>query len=154
MTSWSAEIIKRRFAFLRSLKTWPTFGRGWTSRLNQVRTIGQAMATGSVAPQAKPVEGANRKAPLEDAKPLPKLAPADAATGAGVAAGGAGGVLQQTKDALLPLAGNGGWIDTTIAVLTVGGAALLIGGIAWRWYASGKAHDRADALDLPAGVTA
>ncbi len=149
-----AAIIERRFAFLRTLKTWKRYGRGWTSRLNQVRTMGQAMATGSVVPQAKSVEGGNAKAPIEKAKPLPNIAPADAATGAGMATGGAGAALQQAKEALLPLAGNGGWIDTTIAVLTVGGVAMVIGGMGWRWYASRKAHDQADALDLPAGVTA
>jgi lysozyme family protein len=33
-----------RYAFLRRLRTWPTFGRGWTSRVSGVRKLAVKMA--------------------------------------------------------------------------------------------------------------
>jgi lysozyme family protein len=32
------ELCDARMAFLKRLKTWPTFGKGWTRRVNEVRT--------------------------------------------------------------------------------------------------------------------
>lgn len=37
------DLCDRRMRFLRSLKTWRTFGRGWTSRVNGVRSSALAM---------------------------------------------------------------------------------------------------------------
>ncbi len=46
----AAALIERlsviRLGFLRSLGTWPDFGRGWTNRVNGVRQIAIAMAGG------------------------------------------------------------------------------------------------------------
>lgn len=60
------EIIDRicdiRMAFLKRLKHWPRFGRGWTSRVSGVRTVGKAWANKepvSVAP-AKPTPKATK----------------------------------------------------------------------------------------------
>jgi lysozyme family protein len=43
-----AELVEtlcdERLVFLRSLKTWPTFGRGWTSRVEDVRARARVMA--------------------------------------------------------------------------------------------------------------
>lgn len=36
----------RRLAFLKSLKTWPTFGKGWSTRVSQVRSRAAQMASG------------------------------------------------------------------------------------------------------------
>lgn len=41
-----------RMAFLRNLKTWRTFGKGWTRRVDSVRTVALEMA------QAAPVDDA------------------------------------------------------------------------------------------------
>ncbi|WP_105401605.1 putative peptidoglycan-binding domain-containing protein [Neorhizobium sp. T7_12] len=46
-----AAIIDRRRAFLRALKIWSTFGKGWTARINGVRAVGQAWATGLARPK-------------------------------------------------------------------------------------------------------
>jgi lysozyme family protein len=37
-------ICDERLAFLRGLRTWPTFGKGWGRRVRDVRTAAQAMA--------------------------------------------------------------------------------------------------------------
>jgi lysozyme family protein len=41
-----ASIQDRRLAFLKTLKTWRTFGRGWASRVEIVRTAALAMSAG------------------------------------------------------------------------------------------------------------
>ena len=60
------EINDERMAFLRGLKTWPDFYKGWTARVASVRAVSQQMAVGSVpaapvvaaAPSAKAVDDA------------------------------------------------------------------------------------------------
>lgn len=66
-----------RLRFLRALKTWPTFGKGWGRRVEDVKTRSLALASGYVAqPQPK--------------LPAPPTAKRDAATvGGAVAASGA-----------------------------------------------------------------
>lgn len=149
-----AAICDRRLAFLQALKTWSTFKNGWTSRVKQLRQIGQAWATGSVGPRPVYLTGMSAKAPIEHAKPLPAKAGADAATGAGVASGGLAGALDQARDTLTPLAGSSDWIARIVTALILVGVAMTFGGVAYRWYASRRAVEQADALDLPAGVTA
>jgi lysozyme family protein len=39
-----------RLTFLRGLKHWPTFGKGWQSRVNDVRSVALGMAAASPAP--------------------------------------------------------------------------------------------------------
>lgn len=39
----NVDLCDRRMAFLRGLSTWKTFGRGWTSRVNSVRAVSEAM---------------------------------------------------------------------------------------------------------------
>lgn len=46
-------ICDERMAFLRGLKTWPTFGKGWTNRVNRVRADALAMV-GRVQPEPEP----------------------------------------------------------------------------------------------------
>lgn len=38
-------VCDRRLAFLRRLRTWPVFGRGWSRRVEHVRATARAMAT-------------------------------------------------------------------------------------------------------------
>ena len=93
-----ASIIDQRDAFLRHLKSFNHFGRGWLARTANVKEVGQAWASGSVGP-----------APAE----LPHSAKADPATlpttnpGTGVAltatTGGGSALVQQVQDAVQPL---------------------------------------------------
>jgi lysozyme family protein len=156
-----AAICERRLAFLKALRTWARFGRGWSSRVGQVRRIGQSWAAGAnnegkdvalIAVSA--LMGASAKAPIENASPLPAKASADAASGAGIASGGIAGTLQSTREMLEPLAGSAAFIDYLIVGLALLCAALVIGGAGYHWYAARRAYDIADALDLPSGVAA
>ncbi|ULJ73316.1 glycoside hydrolase family 108 protein [Rhizobium gallicum] len=143
-----ARILDRRMAFLKALKTWKTFGKGWTARVNGVRAVGQAWATGSVGPEVQYVLGCDAKAFISDAKPAPTLAVADATTGSGVGSGGIAATLQQVQDQLMPLSYASNLIGKMVAGLIVISAVLTIGGLGYRWYASRRKAERADALDL------
>lgn len=146
MDALIARIIDRREAFLRALKTWPTFGKGWQRRIDQVEKTGQAWATGSTGPQPTFV-GGNEKAVIEDAKAPPPKAAADGATGAGAGAGGIAVVLQQAQEQLTPYSAAGGWIQNLVVMLIIAGALLGVAGLAFRFYAKRKQGKLNDALD-------
>lgn len=74
-----------RMAFLRGLSTWPTFGKGWTRRVDGVRKAALALATKPAEAQKKPAQRATAPQP-----PSPKQDALGAVAG-GVA--GAGVVL-------------------------------------------------------------
>jgi len=137
-----AKIISRRMAFLRALKTWKTFGKGWTARVNGVLAVGQAWAMGSVGPEIEFVPDGNAKARIEDAKTAPSTAPGDTVAGGGSIAV----VITQTQEQLTPYVSIG-FVAKAVAVLTIGGAILAIGGITYRLWAARKAKQLADALD-------
>lgn len=48
------DLCADRMAFLRSLSTWGTFGRGWTRRVSEVETLALEMAGGRSTPQPVP----------------------------------------------------------------------------------------------------
>lgn len=55
-----------RLAFLRGLKTWPTFGKGWGRRVADVRAKALAMADGKPAkPAAAPKKAAQAQKPAQ-----------------------------------------------------------------------------------------
>lgn len=143
-------VCERRLAFLQALKTWPRFGKGWSSRVEGVRRVGKGWAAGEsvVAPPATPT----KKAPVSDAKSMPGKGAADVTTGGGIVTGGAGTALETARQQLEPLAGAVPAIGKIVAVLIVAGVVLTIGGFAYRWWAARKSRQIADALDLPQGV--
>jgi lysozyme family protein len=141
-------IIDRREAFLRELKTWSDFGRGWLRRINSVEAAGQAWASGSVGPAPVFIPDGNAKATIEDAKQAPGKGAADSATGGGVGAGGIAIAINQAQEQLTPYSAAGGWIQNIVVVLIVAGAVLAIGGIAYRFYANKRRGELSDALDL------
>lgn len=57
-----------RFAYLQRLKTWPTFGKGWTARVAGVRMLALKMAAGAPLEPAQPV-------PVTPAPEVPSDAP-------------------------------------------------------------------------------
>ncbi|MGO4196844.1 glycoside hydrolase family 108 protein [Rhizobium sp. YAF28] len=144
-----ARIIERREAFLRALKTFKTFGKGWISRIRDVKAVGQAWATGSVGPEISYKVGGEAKAFLSSAKPAPALAVADASTGGGIGSGTLAATLQQVQDQLSPLSYSSELIGKVVAGLIVVSAGLTIGGLAYRWYAKRKKDRLKDALDIP-----
>lgn len=148
------EICDRRLAFLQALRTWPRFGKGWQARVASVRKTGKSYAVGSGGTPISDDDRPTAKAPIRDAQPMPGKAGADAATGGGAVTGGLGTALETARQQLEPLAGAVPAIGWIVAVLIIAGVVLMVGGFAWRWWASRKSKQIADALDLPEGVTA
>lgn len=136
-----AKICELRMAFLKALKTFKTFGKGWTRRVDGVRAVGQAWATGQDAPEVAYVQNGEAKARLVDAKTAPSKGPGDAATGAGTIST----VLTQATDQLTPLA-NIEFVGKAVAALTIAGVAVAVGGVAYRMWAKRKADELAVAL--------
>lgn len=140
-----AKICDRRMAFLKALKTYATFGRGWASRVAGVKAVGQAWARGSVGPEIAYVPNGNAKAFLSDARVAPSRAPGDAAAGAG----GLSVVISQAQEQLMPFT-TIEFVAKAMAGLALVGAAVAIGGLAYRVWAKRKADEIKDALDLQA----
>ena len=141
-----ADMLALRMAFLRRLKTWDAFGRGWTSRVNEVRVRGQAWASGSVGPEPAPVEGGNAKARIEDAKPAPSSTVSDLGAAAGTTGATTGAVLQDAQEKLTPLAEYSATIRTVLAVLVIGGALVGIGSLVIGQVQRYRAKKHAEAL--------
>lgn len=140
-------ICNRRMAFLKALKTWPTFGKGWSRRVADVRNVGKAWADGKLAPEIVPTTDPIGKAPVESAAPPPSTAPGDGATGAG-------GILVILTQAINQLREYSDlfYVPHLIVGLTVAGVVITAGGLAYRFWARRKAVKIADALDLPEAV--
>lgn len=72
-----------RLEFLQNLSTFQYFGRGWTTRVNDVRATALAWATGTAAPAPTAVQsGSQPKALRESGSSLPSTAPGDVITAA------------------------------------------------------------------------
>lgn len=143
----AALIIERRLKFLKALKTWKTFGRGWSSRVMDVLKTGQAWAMGDVGPLVEYRPEGDAKAKIEDAKTPPTKGPGDAATGGGIVTGGLGGALDQVKDQLGPYAASLPWVKSVVVAIILIGGLMAVGGLGWRWWATRQKAALDDALD-------
>lgn len=135
------DMCRQRIAFLKALKTWSTFGRGWQARVNSVCVTGQAWADGAETPmRALEVDNpgiaddATQKAPASAVADAPAKAPGDVVTGVG----GASVVLSQAVGQLQQFAFNP-TIQQAVMWLTIAGVVLALGGYAYRVWAKRKA---------------
>lgn len=139
-----AKVIANREAFLRSLKTFWHFGKGWISRTTQLRKIGQSWAMGSIGPAVEWHPNMNKKATIVDAKPKVSTAPADA-----TAAGGTVSTALSTAQATVaPLADASPMLNQVLIAIMVLGALATAGGLLWAWYARRKNNALDEALGL------
>lgn len=67
-----AALCDARLAWLKSLKTWARFGRGWGARVNACRKLGLSMAAQPVDPPVPPPVVAQPKVVPQVAKPAPQ----------------------------------------------------------------------------------
>lgn len=139
-----SKIIARRNAFLKSLKTFYHFGKGWMARTAQLLKIGQLWASGSVGPTVVWVDNMNKKATIVDALPLVSTAPADATTSGGAVTT----ALTTVQSTLSPLQGHSPWVDQVLMGLLVFGALATGFGFVWAYYARNKNATLTDSLDL------
>jgi lysozyme family protein len=144
-----ADICARRMTFLRALKTWPTFGKGWSARVSGVKRTGLEMAMGAkqVLPEPALAE-ASEKALIEDAQQPPQTASADMAAAGGAPIGGtAAEMVDRTKDALAPATGTSKWLDLIYTGLVLAGVLVTVAGILWALKARKDRRELNDALD-------
>ncbi len=142
-------VMDRRLAFLQALSTFSTFGRGWTRRVKEVRETALKMAAGKqIEGKAVTTSDASAKAPITDAKKLPTANAADATSATGASNVTVGVVLTQAREALEPYAGISTYIQWFIVALIIGGAAMTVGGLAWRHFANRKRAQLVDDLNL------
>lgn len=145
-----AKIIAIREAFLRSLKTFWHFGKGWISRTQQLKKIGQAWAMGSIGPAVVWTANMNKKATIVDARPLLSTAPADATTAGGTVTT----ALTGAQQVLAPLQGSSHLVDQVlIAIMVIGGLATAFG-FAYAYWVRNRNKELSDALglDIPVGA--
>lgn len=121
------DLCDARLKFLRGLKTWSTFGRGWQSRVEHVRQTAMSMIGGhQTRAQPAPEEGRETASPKDT-----KVSATTAGKGTITATiGTAGAAIGQAKNAVEPLTGNSWLVDNLFTILTVGGVTLTIAGIA------------------------
>ena len=120
------DVCARRLAWMRTLKTWRTFGRGWGSRVTEVQRVAVAMAERLELP-------AINAAPVGQAKANPAqvstvrhavLTPTGRAQAIQVA-GAVGGALTTISDAVRPLSEVWQWVGIASVVALVGGTIAL-----------------------------
>ena len=128
-------LMDRRLTFLKRLRTWNTFGRGWGRRVEDVRRLALAMARGrpSGQPDTQPAPG---KASGRDAAPLRTP---EGRGGMAAGAGAAGQALTETADKIAPLGEVGTAFRVMFALLMLAGVGLTI----WALWKRHKAGDLA-----------
>jgi lysozyme family protein len=145
-----AKIIDLREKFLRSLKTFWHFGKGWLSRTAQLKKIGQAWAMGSVGPAVVWASNMNKKASIIDARPLVSTAPADATAAGGTIAT----ALTTAQQTLQPMQGASHFVDQVLVGLLVLGGLATAFGFAYGYWARNRNKDLSDALGLTVPIGA
>lgn len=119
----------RRLAMLRGLKTWKTFGAGWSRRVAEVRSGARRMALApkdrALPPVTVPKSMEVSKARAADTK-LSRTP--EGAGGLMTGAGGVGAVIAEQADRLAPLAEFSAPLKYLFAALMLAGVALTLHG--------------------------
>ncbi|MDD1534598.1 MULTISPECIES: glycoside hydrolase family 108 protein [unclassified Bradyrhizobium] len=155
-----ADICRRRLGMLQHLSTWGTFGKGWASRVANLKQIGQAWATGSVGPQ--PVAAHQQ---LGDAKAYASdvaqpAVDANDAVKASVGSGSIAGVLEGARDTIAPAAYSSEILTKVYTAIVILCVIASLGALLysfWSNYKSKKARRAIDGdvlADMPAGEPA
>lgn len=125
-------VCERRLAMLRGLRTWPSFGKGWRRRVEEVRIAAHAVAAsaGDEPPAATPPASCE----------IAKARPADARLsrtpeGAGgllTGAGGLGAVVAEQAERLAPFAELSMLLKWLFAGLMLAGVAFTLAAVCRR----------------------
>lgn len=120
-------ICSERLAFLKALKTFPVFGRGWTARVNGVRATALAMAQGGSSAPAAVTKANTETTPGKAVVPV-KIPAGSASAGAVIAAGAATAVATSR-------------LEVAAMVTAAAALAALAIFLIWRW--RHRAHQEA-----------
>lgn len=131
------QYLDNRLKFLKSLKTWSTFGNGWTNRIKRVRSGSLAMV---VSPGATPVPDPEVEVSEPAEPPVGQADPADTSfiktpEGQAVvtsAIGTASTGIGAASTALQPILGLSNVFQDLALGLTVLGVVVTIAGIVWK----------------------
>jgi lysozyme family protein len=110
-----AALCDRRLAFLKTLKTWSTFGKGWGARVEAVRTASLNMAAGSPESVIELVSGPGKGRDQDISILRTPEGQAKIAAGAGAI----GTAASQVADIIQPLSGQLKWVGMAAAALLI-----------------------------------
>lgn len=130
------DVCNRRMTMLKSLKTWKTFGKGWTSRVEGARAAALEMAAGETEGLGVPIEAlASPKAMAEDiVKPkAPVVVPT-----IGAGSGAVGGAIEMARQQIEPFIGIGSYVNHIMVGLTLASTAVAVIGLGYGVWAKWK----------------
>lgn len=146
-----ADICSRRLAFLQQLKTWSTFGPGWSKRVTNVKTVAQAMVRGTTPPSAKPIVEESGKASVNDLSEAPvSVGVGTVSTTAGTVTSGVLDPLQTATASLTPFSDGIQIVKYIVIALTVLVAGVTLYGV-YRTYKVNRARAGEDVVTVPEG---
>lgn len=149
-----ADICSRRLAFMRQLKTWSVFGKGWEARVASVVSIGQAWAMGSVGPapaQVSHIGGAAKANEVDLSKAPVSVGVGTSASTGGTIVTGTLDTLQSSTTAIQPLADSMAVAKYVVLAMTIIVAGVTLYGI-YRERKVARARDGLDTAVVPAEV--
>ena len=112
-----AAVCAQRLAFLKTLKTWRTFGNGWSTRIEIVRTAGLAVSAGLEGGAIEMTASAG-KAREQD---VSQLRTPEGRAKIVTAVGAIGACASQVAGTIEPLAGQWSWVGAAAVCLAVVG---------------------------------
>lgn len=133
-----AGICGRRMAFLKALRTWDAFGKGWTRRVQDVKKIGQLLADGSVGERMIP-EAEEIPAEETGKATINELPDTKGLEDAGKTSGG-GAIVTETLNQIQPYADYSQYIRYVVVALLIVSAGVAIYAL-WRRRRNAKARE-------------
>ena len=120
------DVCARRLAWMRTLKTWRTFGRGWGSRVAEVQRVAVAMAEKLELPAVAVAAVGQAKASSADVSKVREAVYTPKGRAKAVrAVGAAGTALTTISTAIQPLSDTWQWVGAASIALLVGGTIAL-----------------------------
>jgi lysozyme family protein len=120
------EVCRRRLAWVRTLKTWRTFGKGWNSRVADVQRVAVAMADKLELPAVAVAAVGQAKARQADVSKVREAIYTPQGRAKAIrAAGAAGTALTTISTAIQPLSETWQWVGAASVALFVGGIITL-----------------------------
>jgi lysozyme family protein len=118
------EICSRRLATLQRLKTWSTFGRGWSARIANVQKTALSWIDSAPAVDAVDVSSVQGHRKASVAGNLMEPAVSQIAAHVTTAASSAGAIASQAAQQITPLQDTFGWLKWVFGGLTLGAVVL------------------------------
>ena len=118
------EICSRRLATLQRLKTWTTFGKGWSARIANVQKTACSWIDSAPAVDAVDVSTVQGQQKAVVAGNLKDPAVSQVAAHLTTAATSAGAIASQTAQQITPLQDTFGWLKWVFGGLTLGAVVL------------------------------